>query len=50
VPEDHLDNSVIFIDTVLQYHLCLPDPDVLSDAEWAMKYAILIQLIKSEKQ
>ena len=49
MPEDHQDNSVVFIDTVLQYHLSLPAPDLLETWEWAEKYAILLELLKAER-
>jgi hypothetical protein len=41
---------VIYIDTVMQYHLSLPDPDALSDEDWAMKYFILLEIIKAENK
>lgn len=50
MPLDHQDNSILVIDTVLQYHLSLPNPDALSDWEWANKYSILLQLIKAEQE
>lgn len=50
MPGEYLDNSIVSIDTQLQYHLCLPDPDALSDWEWATKYAILLEILKQERE
>jgi hypothetical protein len=41
-------NSIAYIDTLLQYYLHIADPSVLSNEEWAMKWAIL-QHIRQEE-
>lgn len=43
------ENDVILIDTILQYHLSIPNPDDLTLWEWAKKYYYLLEIIKAEK-
>lgn len=50
MPEANLNDEPLFIDTVLQYHLSIPDPDALPLWEWAGKYAILLTILESERK
>ena len=41
-------NPIAYTDTLLQYHLGIAHPELLTDEEWAEKQAILEHIRKKE--